>query len=89
MVCVLEFVYVYRTCKCMLLCWLMFKERQIDRWTDRQTDRRTDRQAERERQGDQEVERQSNRLGRAWGHFIFSLIIGLKRILFTNTFQRL
>ena len=75
----------------MLLCWLMFKERQIDRWTDRQTDRRTDRQAERERerQGGQEVERQSNRLGRALGHFIFSLIIGRKRILFTNTFQRL
>ena len=28
------------------------------------------------------------RLGRALGHFIFSLI-GLKRILFTNIFQRL
>ena len=27
------------------------------------------------------------RLGRAVGHFIFSLI-GLKRILFTNVFQR-
>ena len=29
-----------------------------------------------------------NRLGRALGHFIFSLI-GLKRILFTNIFQKL
>ena len=30
----------------------------------------------------------SNILGRALGHFVFSLI-GLKRILFTNIFQKL
>ena len=30
----------------------------------------------------------SSKLGRALGHFIFSLI-GLKRILFTNIFQKL
>ena len=65
------------------------KDRLTDGRTDRPTDGPTGRQRERERQGGQEVERQSNRLGRALGHFIFSLIIGRKRILFTNTFQRL